>query len=104
MEQWEMSFPAMAPVADRVIVGVVSSGDLEVMLEPHVEGQTVVSVTTSIDGSRQIWEAVLGRMFGQGVFPAAKIEINDFGATPGVVRLRLDQAFDEAARQGGCAA
>ncbi|MDO5102135.1 MAG: malonate decarboxylase subunit delta [Lautropia sp.] len=101
MEQWDMSFPAMAPVADRVIVGVVSSGDLEVMLEPHIEGETVVSITSSIDGSGGVWEALLSRMLGSGTLPAAKIEINDFGATPGVVRLRLEQAFDEVVRQGG---
>jgi malonate decarboxylase delta subunit len=28
--------------------------------------------------------------------PAARIEINDSGATPGVVRMRIEQAFEEA--------
>jgi malonate decarboxylase delta subunit len=39
-------------------------------------------------------------VFGTGSLPAARIEINDNGATPGVVRMRIEQAFEEAA-QGG---
>jgi malonate decarboxylase delta subunit len=27
-----------------------------------------------------------------------RVEINDFGATPGVVRLRIEQAFEELSR------
>ncbi|NOZ15886.1 MAG: malonate decarboxylase acyl carrier protein, partial [Betaproteobacteria bacterium] len=31
-------------------------------------------------------------------WPAAKITINDFGATPAVVRLRLEQALEALAQ------
>lgn len=28
--------------------------------------------------------------------PAGRLDINDFGATPGVARLRIEQVFEEA--------
>ena len=48
---------------------------------------------TSVDGFRQVWKNVLDRFFSryQG---AASIQINDFGATPGTVLLRLEQAVE----------
>jgi malonate decarboxylase delta subunit len=45
------------------------------------------------EGVREIWKAVLDRFFDQNDL-AAVIEINDFGATPGVVSLRLAQAVE----------
>ena len=39
-------------------------------------------------------QAQLARVFGSHAWPAAKIIINDFGATPAVVRLRLEQALE----------
>lgn len=91
----------MEPVALRAVVGVVSSGDLEVLLEPGEGRKTVVKVNSSVDGGQAIWRAVLDRVLGEGSLPSVRIEINDFGATPGVIRLRLEQAFDEASRPGG---
>jgi len=44
---------------------------------------------------------VLARIFGDGSLPAAKLEINDFGATPGVVQMRIGQVFEELTRTGG---
>jgi malonate decarboxylase delta subunit len=41
---------------------------------------------------------LLDRIFTTGLLPAARIEINDCGATPGVVRMRIEQAFDEAGK------
>jgi malonate decarboxylase delta subunit len=55
-----------------------------------------------VDGYGANWTALLERVFGPGTLPAARIEINDNGATPGVVRMRIEQAFEEAA-QGGAA-
>lgn len=99
MERITFEFPAGAPARARAAVGVVGSGDLEVLLEPNATGRTEVAITTSVKGMGRVWEAVLGRVLGPvpGVasLPAAKIEINDFGATPGVVRMRLEQAFEE---------
>jgi len=52
-------------------------------------------VRTSVDGYRDVWTNVLERFFARHPV-AASIEINDFGATPGVVALRLAQAVEEA--------
>jgi malonate decarboxylase delta subunit len=74
-------------------VGVVGSGDLEVLLQPSSDQHAHVSVTTSVDGFAAVWKNVLDRFFGR-FEGAALIEINDFGATPGVVMLRLEQAAE----------
>lgn len=96
-----MTFPAMEPADLRAVVGVVSSGDLEVLLEPGKGGESVVTVNTSVDGGQERWRAVLERVLGSGALPSVSLEINDSGATPGVIRLRLAQAFDEVSRRGG---
>jgi malonate decarboxylase delta subunit len=54
-----------------------------------------VIVRTSVDGYSHIWKSVLDRFFTR-YDGAAQIEINDFGATPGVVALRLAEAIEEA--------
>jgi malonate decarboxylase delta subunit len=77
---------------------VVGSGDLEVLLEPNMNGMTTISISTSVNGKGPVWNALLDRMFMTGLLPAARIEINDCGATPGVVRMRIEQAFDEAGK------
>ncbi|MGV7206857.1 malonate decarboxylase subunit delta [Oxalobacteraceae bacterium A2-2] len=96
MERLHYEFAAGQPAAGRTVTGVVSSGDLEVLLEPGQPGTTTVAVQTSVDGYAATWGALLQRVLGSGGLPAASIEINDNGATPGVVRMRLEQAFEEA--------
>ena len=50
-------------------------------------------MTTSVDGFGSVWGNVLDRFFSR--FEAAvALEINDFGATPGLVLLRLEQAAE----------
>jgi malonate decarboxylase delta subunit len=98
MEKLNYTFAAGAPAAGRAVTGVVSSGDLEVLLEPGDKGSTTVAVQTSVDGYGHNWTALLERVLGPGTLPAARIEINDNGATPGVVRMRIEQAFEEQGR------
>lgn len=95
MEKLEFTFAAGQPAPGRTVTGVVASGDLEVLLEPGRDGTTTVAVQTSVDGYGGNWTALLERVFGTGTLPAARIEINDNGATPGVVRMRIEQAFEE---------
>lgn len=97
MEQLHYEFAAGQPAAGRALAGVVSSGDLEVLLEPGTGSRTTVLVQTSVNGFGQVWQALLNRVFCSAVLPAARIEIHDSGATPGVVRMRIEQAFEEAA-------
>jgi malonate decarboxylase delta subunit len=93
MEQFEFNYPAKRRAPKRAHVGVVGSGDLEVLLEP-IDGTTAsVRIRTSVDGFKDKWQAVLDRFFGQ-YDGAVRIEINDAGATPGAVLLRLQQAVE----------
>ncbi|MBV2353876.1 malonate decarboxylase subunit delta [Streptomyces sp. J2-1] len=94
MEQHTLTFPGGAPVARRSHVGVVGSGDLEVLLEPADDGVTI-DLRTSVNGFDATWTAVLERFFSRAGI-AAKVQINDFGATPGTVALRLAQAVEAA--------
>ena len=74
-------------------MGVVGSGDLEVLLEPSTDDRAHVRVTTSVEGFAAVWKNVLERFFSR-FDGAAAIEINDFGATPGSCMLRLEQAVE----------
>lgn len=69
----------------------MASGNLEVLMVPAQSTQ--VHITTKFDGNGVIWQAILERFFAEHPV-AADIEINDFGATPGVVFLRLLQALE----------
>jgi malonate decarboxylase delta subunit len=71
----------------------VGSGDLEVLLEPAEAGGSHVFIRTSVDGFRDTWKAVLDRFFAK-YDGAVLIQINDAGATPGSVLLRLEQAVE----------
>ncbi len=74
-------------------VGVVGSGDMEVLMEPALNEGAHVSITTSVDGFRDSWKAVFDRFFSK-FDGAVYIHINDAGATPGSVMLRLEQAVE----------
>jgi len=95
METLTFQFPAAEPGRGRTLVGCVSSGDLEVLIEPGTPGQLDIKVVTSVNGSSARWSQLFQRLFDGRSVPAVKIDIHDFGATPGVVRLRLEQGFEE---------
>lgn len=79
-----------------ILVGVVGSGNLEVMLEPNAsDPQCTVDVTTSAQGFSPIWAAVMQDFQERHSLSGVAISINDMGATPAVVSLRLDQAAAE---------
>ena len=98
MEKIQLDYPATLSVTRRVHVGVVGSGDLEVLLEPSPDSRAHVLVTTSGDGFGAAWRNVLDRFF-ERFRCAASIEINDFGATPGTVMLRLEQAAEASTHE-----
>jgi malonate decarboxylase delta subunit len=94
METLNFEYEARVPLTRRAHVGVVGSGDLEVLIEPSDRPTARVRVRTSVDGYAQVWKAILDRFFARFQH-SAKVEINDFGATPGTVTLRLEQAAEE---------
>lgn len=95
METLEFQFKAGEPSTQRCLVGCVGSGDLEILMEPNDSGVLSIKVTTSVDNSEVRWRNLFERMFNETLYPAMKLEINDFGATPGVVRLRIEQGLEE---------
>ena len=82
---------ALAPFAP-VLVGVVASGNLEVLVEPAAGSGCRVDIDTSARGFGPIWEAVLRDFHARHGLAGLAVAIHDMGATPAVVSLRLDQA------------
>jgi malonate decarboxylase delta subunit len=78
-----------------VLVGVVGSGNLEVLLEPAAGPDCTVHVETSARGFGPIWEAVVRDFHERHPLAGVRLSIHDMGATPAVVSLRLDQAISE---------
>lgn len=81
------------PGQASALVGVVGSGNLEILVErENLGGACTVEVVTAAMGFGAIWQAVLDDFFARHRLADVRISINDVGATPAVVSLRLDQA------------
>ncbi|WP_442952381.1 malonate decarboxylase subunit delta [Paenibacillus sp. UNC451MF] len=93
IEHLHFQYKTELRVIKRGCVGVVASGDLEILVEPSPNGIAEVNIRTQTEGYGQIWQAVFDRFF-QTYNITAQIQINDFGATPGVVSLRLAQVVE----------
>src|SRR3569833_1286935 len=77
------------------LVGVDGSSNLEVLIEPAaLDGRCEVEVNTAATGFGTVWQAVLDDIAMRWKLGNIRISINDMGATPAVVRLRLDQAAE----------
>ena len=77
------------------LVGVVSSGNLEVLIEAvDLRGSCEIEVQTAARGFGAIWQAVMQDFHSRWQLADTRISINDMGATPAVVSLRLDQAVE----------
>lgn len=76
-----------------MICGVVGSGNLEVLVNALTDQQTCeISVNTSATGFKHVWQAVLTEFCNRHQVGGLKFQLNDMGATPAVVSLRLSQA------------
>ena len=85
--------PPFAPT----LVGVVASGNLEVLVEPALGTGCRIDIDTSARGFGTIWEAVLRDFHARHGLAGIAVSIHDMGATPAVVSLRLDQAVSALA-------
>lgn len=101
LERMAFDFPGTRPVAPfpPILVGVVGSGNLEVLAESRAQAGCSFDVQTSARGFRPIWAAVLEDFHQRLPLAGLHFSINDMGATPAVVTLRLMQA---AAELPGC--
>ena len=98
METLEYRF-ASAPAAQTetpALCGVVGSGNLEILVKAgDAAAVCQVSIKTSARGFGETWQAVLGSFAATHAAGGTVIAINDMGATPAVVSLRLAQALAE---------
>ncbi|MGO1071934.1 malonate decarboxylase acyl carrier protein [Lysobacter sp. CA199] len=80
---------------DHALVGVVASGNLEILVERlSLDGAMEIEIVTAARGFGAIWEAVLSDFAAHHPLRDVRISINDVGATPAVVGLRLAQALE----------
>jgi malonate decarboxylase delta subunit len=77
------------------LVGVVGSGNLEVLIESTpLDGACAITIQTAAVGFGATWEAVMRDFQERWKLADARVSINDMGATPAVVSLRMDQAVE----------
>ena len=97
LETLDYTFAGQHPAGTfvPVLVGVVGSGNLEVLLEPASSTDCTVHIETSARGFGAIWEAVVRDFHQRHPLGGLRVSVNDMGATPAVVSLRLDQAISE---------
>jgi len=78
----------------HALTGVNASGNLEVLVE-RVLGlhECEVAVNTAVIGFRDLWEAVITEFFERSSPGGLRFSINDGGARPDMVTLRLMQAL-----------
>ena len=77
----------------EAITGVNASGNLEILVERVLpERECLVDVATAVTGFRGIWEAVIQEFFERSSPGGLRFSINDGGARPDTVTLRLMQS------------
>jgi malonate decarboxylase delta subunit len=77
---------------DEAIIGVVASGNLEVLLERVLpEAACEVDIVTPLSGYDETWKAVVAEFVERSSPGGLRISINDGGARPDTVYLRLMQ-------------
>ena len=81
--------------ADWGHAGVVSSGDLEVLIQKNKKNDhaTYFNVNTKAAGFEKVWQNVLTRFVQRSGLAAVTVDINDNAATPPVVIRRIEQAI-----------
>ncbi len=97
MEKLMYRHTAGAPAAGTkplALVGVVASGNLEVLAERVLPGTDCeVAIATSARGFGEVWAAVVADFVARRSPGGVRLSINDGGARPDTVALRLAQAL-----------
>ena len=76
----------------HTITGVVASGNLEVLLERVLDGtRCEVTIKTPVSGFDDLWRAVVDDFIERYSPGGLRISVNDGGARPDTVSLRLAQ-------------
>lgn len=84
---------AAAGTRPQAIVGVVASGNLEVLAERTLSADAcTVEIATAAHGFGAVWQAVVEDFVARNGAGGLRLSINDGGARPDTVALRLAQA------------
>ncbi len=85
---------ARAPGGRRsALVGVVASGNLEVLAERVLsDGECEIAIKTAAVGFGAVWSSVVADFVERRAPGGVRLSINDGGARPDTVALRLAQA------------
>lgn len=90
--QHSVDAPAKGSVTP-VVVGVVASGNLEVLAERVLpDNACQIDIQTPVEGFSEVWRAVVADFVERHSPGGLKFSINDGGARPDMVALRLAQA------------
>ena len=82
----------LAGTRAQAIIGVVASGNLEVLLERVLPGMACeVQIATPVKGYDATWQAVIAEFVARSSPGGLRISINDGGARPDTAYLRLMQ-------------
>ncbi|MGM9454551.1 biotin-independent malonate decarboxylase subunit beta [Legionella bozemanae] len=97
MEKMEFRFslPGERLQGKKTVCGVVGSGNLEVIIEENTTSETIFTIQTAIDHYKPVWKMVVGDFVNQHQPVGLQFTLNDNGAIPAVVLLRLSQALEE---------
>ena len=80
---------------EQAIIGVVASGNLEVLLERVLpDKECEVKIVTPMKGYDDTWKAVITEFVDRCSPGGLRISINDGGARPDTVFLRLMQGVE----------
>jgi len=97
MQKLIFEFSSQQPAGGTLglaIVGVVASGNLEVLVERTLQSHICsVKIATPTAGFEDVWRAVVTDFAARRKAGGLCISINDCGARPDVVALRLSQGL-----------
>jgi len=92
---------AKADVAAAQAAVESKRAQLDVQQAVIASARATLDVDTAAQGYSAIWQAVIDDFHARHSLADARIAINDNGATPATVSLRLDQAVEEFAAAAG---
>lgn len=93
--EFRFTFPGNRLRGKKAVCGVVGSGNLEVIIEENGTAETLFIIQTAVDHYKPVWKMVIGDFVNQYKPVGLQFTLNDNGAMPAVVLLRLSQALDE---------
>lgn len=97
METLRFDLAASRPASGtrkQALVGVVASGNLEALVERvGPPDRCTIEVSTAAHGFKVLWQAVADDFVANSAAGGLRISINDGGARPDTVSLRLAQGL-----------